>query len=72
MANEVPSGAIDGVNLIFTLANLYVAGTLQVFKNGQLLEPGALNDYLENGLSGFTTAIPPEPLDKLLVSYVKQ
>ncbi len=73
VANEVPGGAIDGLNTSFTLAFLYVAGTLQVFKNGQLLEPGAANDYLENGLfSGFTTTIAPEPLDKLLVSYVKQ
>lgn len=70
--NEVPSGAIDGANLTYLTAVPFIAGTLQVFLNGDLQEAGATNDYVEAGtLDGFTMAIPPRTLDKVLVSYIK-
>lgn len=38
ITNEVPSGSVDGVNKVFTCAHAFVSGTLQVFRDGQLLK----------------------------------
>jgi hypothetical protein len=67
--NEVPGGPINGVNTAFTTAFPFIAGTLQVYLNGDLQESGG-NDYTE-GVSGFTMVLAPKTLDKLLVSYIK-
>lgn len=69
--NEVPGGAIDGVNVAFTTAVPYIAGTLQVFLNGDLQHIGATNDYTETGPTGFSLTLAPKVLDKVLVSYIK-
>lgn len=37
---EVPSGSINGTNLLFTLANTPTAGTLKLYKNGIRLKRG--------------------------------
>ena len=42
----VVSGTQDSVNKIFTIANTPMTGSEQVFMNGQLLTPGASNDYV--------------------------
>jgi hypothetical protein len=67
---ELPSGAINGTNLTFTLAATpSPAGSLMLFKNGVLLTQGA--DY---ALSGATvtfanTTVAPQVGDSLTVSY---
>lgn len=44
---ETPSGLVNGVNAIFTLANTpNPPGSLQLMANGLMLESGAGNDYL--------------------------
>ncbi len=43
------SGTQDGSNKTFTIGNAVSAGSEQVFLNGQLLTPGASNDYVLSG-----------------------
>jgi|GEM_PF-320949 len=53
--NETPAGAIDGVNRVFTLANVPApVGSLMVYRNGALLTPGV--DYV---LTGTTVTLVP-------------
>jgi hypothetical protein len=41
----VPAGVINNSNTAFTIADLVISGTEEVFKNGMLLNAGAGNDY---------------------------
>lgn len=42
ITSEIPTGAVNGVNTVFTLANTPITGSAQVYYNGQLvLSPGA-------------------------------
>lgn len=67
---EIPSGAINGSNTAYTLANTPTAGTEHVFVNGILQESGAGNDYTISGatitmLSALATG------EKIRVTYRK-
>ena len=70
--NEIPSGAIDGSNMIFTLANTPISGATISF-NGQILTPkvGSSNkDYtLTTDTITLTTAYTPAGEDVLLATY---
>jgi hypothetical protein len=70
VVRETPTGAVNGVNTTFTLANTPVAGTEQVFLNGILQEPGAGNDYTISGLT-ITYLAAPLTNDKIRVTYFK-
>jgi len=70
VANEIPSGLIDGSNTIFTLANTPVTGTVQVFLNGLLQAPGSGLDYTISG-DTITFAKAPKTNSDLYVSYIK-
>ena len=48
---EIPSGAINGSNTAYTLANTPVAGSERVYLNGMLIESGAGNDYTISGVN---------------------
>jgi len=50
----VVSGTQDGANKTFTIANTLSTGSEQVYMNGQLLTPGASNDYVYNGTTTVT------------------
>lgn len=67
---EIPSGAINGSNTSFSLANTPVAGSEHVYLNGVLQESGSGNDYT---ISGATLTFLTAPLtgEKLRVSYKK-
>lgn len=67
---EVPSGAINGVNVTYTLANTPVLGSEHIYLNGLLQDVGAGNDYT---ISGATITYLAAPLtgEKLVVSYRK-
>lgn len=68
ITRETPTGAVDGVNVTFTLANTPTAGSEQVFLNGILQEPGAGNDYtIASGTITYLTA--PSTGDRIRVSY---
>jgi len=67
---EVPTGATDGVNTVFTLANTPVATTECVFANGLLQNVGGGNDYTISGATiTFNTA--PDAGSVILVNYRK-
>ncbi len=68
--SEVPSGAVNGNNLVFTLAKAPVpAASLKLYKNGVLLNQGG--DYTLSGtnISFASAAVTPQAGDTLLVSY---
>jgi hypothetical protein len=66
--NEVPSGSINDVNVMFTLAHTPVAGTLALYLNGSRLQSGSGNDYT---LSGVTITLASAPLtgSNILADY---
>jgi hypothetical protein len=70
VTRETPTGAVNGTNTSFVLANTPVAGSEQVFLNGILQEPGVGNDYTISG-SAITYLSAPVSGDKIRVSYVK-
>lgn len=70
--NEVPAGTIDGSNDTFTLAAAPEAGTVQLFRNGLLMQPGAGNDYTISSLTvTFETDAIPDSGASLLAHYIK-
>ena len=56
ITNETPSGTVDGSNDEFTIANTPVSGTLQLFRDGQLLTGGGADYSLSGTTITFTTA----------------
>jgi hypothetical protein len=68
--HETPSGSVNGSNTAFTLANTPTAGTVQVFLNGILQEPGSGNDYTISGAT-ITYLTAPATGDKIRVHYMK-
>lgn len=68
--NETPGGTINGANTAFTLANTPQSSSLELFLNGQLLEPGAGNDYTISG-TAITMLFAPLSGDKLRAYYWK-
>ena len=67
---EVPSGAINGANVTFTLANTPVAGSEHIYLNGILQESGSGNDYTITG-STITYLTAPLTGEKLRATYRK-
>lgn len=67
--SEIPTGAVNGSNATFTLANVpNPATSLAVFRNGLLLQQGT--DYsLSNSTITFAAAALPQTGDLLLASY---
>lgn len=70
VTRETPSGAVNGTNTTFTLANTPVVGTEHVFINGLLMESGVGNDYTISG-AVITTLFTLQVGDKIRVSYFK-
>jgi hypothetical protein len=69
ITREVPSGAIDGSNVTFTLAHTPIVGTECVFLNGLLQNAGG-NDYTISG-AVITFVLAPETGSVILVNYQK-
>lgn len=67
---EVPSGAINGSNTSYTLANTPIAGSEHVYINGALAESGAGNDYTISGAT-ITMLYALATGEKLRVTYRK-
>lgn len=70
ITREAPSGAVNGSNTTFTLANTPVSGSEQVFLNGILQEPGSGNDYTISGTT-ITYLTAPATGDRIRVTYLK-
>lgn len=68
--NEVPSGTLDGVSAIFTIANTPSdPGTVMLWLNGQLLTPAT--DFTVSGKNITFLCDPPTADDVLLSMYTK-
>ena len=63
------TGTQDGTNKTFTLSSAVSAGSEQIFINGQMLNPGAANDYVLSG-AGNTTLTFQATFDAPLASDV--
>lgn len=70
VSGQTPSGSVNGSNTAFTTGSNYIAGSLEVYKNGIRLKAGAGNDYTENGSSGFTMLTAPATGTQLVVDYL--
>jgi len=64
--SEVPVGVVDGVNTVFTLADIPTSGSLHLYKNGLRQRPTI--DYTIVGLT-ITFVIAPDVLSNLLADY---
>lgn len=71
IAEEVPTGTINGSNTAFTLANTPVAGSVVLYLNGIRLRSGAGNDYTISG-ANITMLYAPATGDVLIATYLKQ
>lgn len=68
ITRETPTGQINGINKLFTLANTPIAGSEQVFLNGILQEQGASADYTIIG-DTITFSVAPQTLWTVFVNY---
>lgn len=68
VTNETPSGAINGTNTSFTLANTPVVGSVEVYLNGLLQTVS--DDYTISG-STITYTVAPIAGDVLRVQYTR-
>lgn len=64
--NETPSGSINDVNTVFTLANTPVTGSVKVFLNGLRMKPTV--DYNISGTT-ITFVTAPATSDTLIADY---
>lgn len=64
-------GAKDSVNLVFTTAFIFEAGTTKVYKNGLRLTRGVGYDYVESGTNQITFSSAPDNGDLLIIEYIK-
>lgn len=46
VTNEFPSGNINGINTIFTLAHVPILNSQEIYENGIYQAPGTGNDYV--------------------------
>lgn len=65
---EIPTGTVDGLNAVFTLAHTPQSGTETVFMNGLAQHPGVDNDYTISGPT-ITFVLPPPSGTGLAVTY---
>lgn len=66
--NETPSGTVNSSNTVFDTANNYIAGTIQVYRDGQLMKGGG-DDYTETDSNTITFTTAPTTGSVLLVHY---
>lgn len=67
VVREIPAGAINGINATFTLANVPILDSEQVYWNGLLQDTRGMDYNLTGAV--ITFLIPPQPGDRILVTY---
>ena len=69
--HETPNPATDGAQKLFTCANAYVSGLLEVYIDGLLQIKGT--DYAETDAAAgtFTLVVAPDSDENLRVNYIK-
>lgn len=71
VVHEVPTPAPNGARTVFTTANAYVSGSLNVYRDQSVLLKGASYDYEETTATTFTVASAPDANEVLWCSYIK-
>ena len=66
--NEIPAGAMDGSNLLYTTTFVFQPGTLRVHWNGLRVKVG-LDYNVGPGTDEFTMIYAPTARDDLVVDY---
>ena len=72
MSEEVPAGAINGINTQFTTTQNPIPGSLMLYLNGQRLRAGLGNDFTYETVADVTTitmSYAPEEDDQLITNY---
>ena len=70
VVGEIPAGTVDGTNAVFTLANLPLLNSVDLYRNGLLQTMAASNDYTISGRTiTFNVGNVPQPGDNLLCGY---
>jgi hypothetical protein len=72
IAGETPSGAVNGVNKVFSLAFTPVANTESVFKNEGYQARGYQYTISGNTITFVTAPDASAPIDRIRVTYIKQ
>lgn len=67
VTGETPSGVKNGTNLVFTIAQMPLAGSVSVYRNG-LRERSGVGYSMSGSTITFTTA--PLPTDELTTDYL--
>lgn len=72
--NQIPTGAINGINTVYTTASSYKVGSVQVFfKDGGfgayvMLDNGV--DFTETGAAQITLSFAPSTSSKIILNYI--
>ena len=69
--HEIATPATDGARVVFTVANAYESGTLEVYRDQSALQEGVGKDFTETTSTTFTLASAPAADEDLWVHYVK-
>lgn len=69
VVQETPTPATDGAQTVFTVANDYVSGKLEVYLDGLRQIP--TTDFAETTSNTFTMVLAPDSDEILLVDYIK-
>ena len=69
---EIPTPAPDGVETVFTVANAYESGTMQVFRDQLVLQGGGV-DFTETtpGAGVVTVVSAPDADEVVWCKYIK-
>lgn len=67
--DEIPTGAVDGSNVVFTTAFAYQS--LRVYLNGLRQRSGLANDFVELDGTTFAFNSAPFPGDEVRVDYLR-
>lgn len=69
---ETPAGSLNSSNVVFTTANAYVSGTLQVWRDQLTMHP--TDDFSETDANAgtLTMVVAPDSNEKIIVNYIKQ
>ncbi len=69
--DDILTPQLDGVNLVFTISNTYIPGTIALTLNGVELLKGSGKDFLETTATTVTLFIAPGSTEELVASYIK-
>jgi hypothetical protein len=67
--NGTVTGAINGVNTVFTTASNFTAGKTRLYLNGLRQKLGVGDDYTETAPNQITFTNPPQVGDTIIIDY---